>query len=473
MVHLLDAERSRRKSFTKHPRYLSRGPGNGASSLALSRPEGARFTAGLTGDLGLVRRFRIVRALAQRLWIIPSLGVLAGIALSLVTIAIDRRNENGLLAQSIVGNGADAQSMLTTIATAVVTLTSVVLTVTLVAVQLAMGQFSPRIVRALLDDRGDQFAIAVFGATFTFAIFSLRAVDTGPGGEAVPGLTVLTALALAVASSIALFVFVNHAGQQLRVGALVDLVGDELRDQLERRFPRAPVRPEDASVLLSYRPGNIIHYDRDGLVAEARRAGCTLELVPMMGDFVTRGAPLVRVEGDGSHLDRERVRGLIVLDNERTHRDDPAYGFRKLVDVAQRALGTSSNDATTAVQVVNRLHDCLRGIANRPIPNGHIRDEDDELRLIERVLDWDGYVRLAFDEIRLAAGGYPQVTRRLEAALDDLKTVAPRERQAALDRQLRLLASGVGRSLEDEDDRRAALVADQQGIGSGADIATR
>jgi len=77
------------------------------------------------------------------------------------------------------------------------------------------------------------------------------------------------------------------------------------------------------------------------------------------------------------------------------------------------------------------------------------------------------------NRIRLAAGGYPQVTRRLEAALDDLKTVAPRERQAALDRQLRLLASGVGRSLEDEDDRRAALVADQQGIGSGADIATR
>ena len=110
-------------------------------------------------------------------------------------------------------------------------------------------------------------------------------------------------------------------------------------------------------------------------------------------------------------------------------------------------------------------------IAGRPFPNGHIRDQDDELRLIERVLDWDGYVRLAFDEIRLAAGGYPQVTRRLEAALADLKTVAPAERQPALDRQLRLLAAGVARAFEDEDDRRAALVADQQGIGSGTDVA--
>jgi uncharacterized membrane protein len=416
-----------------------------------------------------MRRYRIVRALAQRLWIIPTLGVVAGIVLSLVTVAIDRRNENGLLSQSIVGNPTDAQSILTTIATAVVTLTSVVLTVTLVAVQLAMGQFSPRIVRALLDDRGDQFAIAVFGATFTFAIFSLRAIDTGPGGTPVPGLTVLTALALAVASGLALLFFVNHAGHQLRVAGLVDLVGDELRSELDQRFPPAPAPREDASLVLSRDAGNIVHCDRDALVAEARRAGCTLELVPMMGDFVVRGAPLVRVQGNGARLDRERVRYLIALEDERTHRGDPAYGFRKLVDVAQRALGTAANDATTAVQVINRLHDCLRGIANRPFPNGHLRDEDDELRLIERVLDWDGYVRLAFDEIRLAAGGYPQVTRRLEAALSDLKTVAPPERQPAIDRQLRLLADAVTRELDD-DDRDAALVPDAQGIGSGADV---
>jgi uncharacterized membrane protein len=212
-----------------------------------------------------MRRFRIVHALAQRLSIIPSLGVVVGIVLSLATIAIDRPNENGLLSQSIVGNAPDAQSILTTIATAVLTLTSMVLTVTLVAVQLAMGQFLTAIVRSLLDDRGDQLAIAIFGATLTFAIFSLRAIDNR-----------VTALALAAASASAVFVFVHHAGQQLRVGALVDLVGDELRGHLDQRFPAAPAPREDASLLLSRRAGKVIHCDRDALVAEARRAGCTL-----------------------------------------------------------------------------------------------------------------------------------------------------------------------------------------------------
>jgi hypothetical protein len=57
------------------------------------------------------------------------------------------------------------------------------------------------------------------------------------------------------------------------------------------------------------------------------------------------------------------------------------------------------------------------------------------------------------------------VTRRLEAALADLKILAPTERQPALYRQLNLLARGVARALDHEEDRRAAPVADAQGIG--------
>jgi uncharacterized membrane protein len=175
---------------------------------------------------------------------------------------------------------------------------------------------------------------------------------------------------LAIASGVALFFFISHAGYRLRVAGLVDLVGDELRKELARRYP-APVPPSgrsDPSVVAADRSGNVIYIDEQALVATAHRAGCVLVLVPMMGDFVVAGAPLFRIHGDPSRLDRKRARSLVRLGDERTHRDDPAYGFRKLVDVAQRSLGTAQNDATTAVQVINRLHDCLRHLAPRPFP---------------------------------------------------------------------------------------------------------
>ena len=333
-----------------------------------------------------------------------------------------------------------------------------------------MGQFSPRIVRALLDDRGDQFAIAVFGATFTFALFSLRAVDTGPGGEAVPGVTVLDRTRARDGQRVRALPFVHHAGQQLRVGALVDLVGDELRGQLERRYP-APGRAARGRVgaaVATRRQRDPL--DRDALVAEARRAGCTLELVPMMGDFVIpRRAARPRPGRRRAARPRARRR-LVALDDERTHARRPCVRVpqarrRRPARARHRVERRDHGRAG-----VNRLHDCLRQIAARPFPNGHVRDDDGELRLIERVLDWDGYVRLAFDEIRLAAGGYPQVTRRLKAALADLKAVAPPERKPPLDRQLRLLEARRRARSRAEDDLRAALVADAQGIGSGADI---
>jgi uncharacterized membrane protein len=414
--------------------------------------------------------FRTRHALSRRLWVIPLLGIVAGAALSVVTVAIDRHLHATLVPQRLVGSPSDATAILSTIATAVVTLTSIVLTITLVAIQLAMGQFSPRIVRALLDDRGNQVAVALFGGTFTFAIFSLRAVGTAPGADPTPGVTVVTAFALVAASAAALVMFVHHAAQQLRVGGLIDLVGDELRTQLDNRYRPAERRAPNRSVITSNAAGNLIHVDDGGLVELARRADCALELLPMMGDFLMRGSPLVRIHGDAGRLDARAIRSRVVLDDERTHDDDPAYGFRKLVDVAQRALGTSSNDATSAVQVVNRLHDCLRQIADRPLPSGVHRDRTGAVRLTVRTLTWDGYVRLAFDEIRLAGAGYPQVTRRICAAIQDLKTVAPDHRHAALDRQLRLLAAGVRRALDDEEDVRAALVPDAQGLGSGADV---
>ncbi len=89
-------------------------------------------------------------------------------------------------------------------------------------------------------------------------------------------------------------------------------------------------------------------------------------------------------------------------------------------------------------------------------------------------MSWEGYVRLAFDEIRLAGAASPQMSRRMRAALEDLKTIAPPERHPPLNRQLALLTAAVTRGYEDEDDLRAALTADQQGIGSGSDLdATR
>ena len=178
---------------------------------------------------------------------------------------------------------------------------------------------------------------------------------------------------------------------------------------------------------------------------------------------------LFRVHGEPIDLDEPRVVGSVVLGLERTLDEDIAYGIRLLVDIAERSLSDSPyQDPTTAVQAIDRLHDCLHQLVIRPLPDGVHRDADGAVRLLVPVMDWEAYVHLAFDELRLVGAASLQVTRRLQAALLDLLSVASAERTPAIEQQLALLAAAVEERVPDRRDVAMALEADRQGLGAAA-----
>ena len=121
-----------------------------------------------------------------------------------------------------------------------VTLTALVLTITMVVVQLAMGQFTPRVLRTILRDRPSQVAIGVFVATFAHAMLVMREVQAPTPGDPegyVPGLAIVVAYVLVIVSILVLVGYVHHIGQSLRVASLIESVGTESREVLERLYP--------------------------------------------------------------------------------------------------------------------------------------------------------------------------------------------------------------------------------------------
>ncbi len=419
-------------------------------------------------------RWRILIHLRASLWFVPVLCVLAGIGISIGTIALDRAFDYHAVPRSLVGGPDEATSILSTVAASMVSLTALVLTITMVVVQLAMGQFSPRIVQRILRDKPSQLAIGLFVATFVHAILAVREVTSnGDGTGHVPGIAVLTAFVLVLASIAVLVVYVQHIGQALRVSALIELVGSDTRDLLNRVYPDKgePLsdRPGETRTIRAAKSGVVAAIGVTELVEEARRCGCSLELIPALGEFVPADAPLFCVHGEPGKLDEDRLRGSLILKLEPTLDEDVAYGIRMLVDIAERSLADSPfQDPTTAVQALDRVHDILRQLVRRPFPDGRHRDVDGELRLSVRTMSWEAYVLLATVEIRLAGAGSPQVTRRLEAVLRDLRSIAPPERVTVLDQQLDLLAATVESAVDDPRDRRLALAEDREGLGAAA-----
>jgi uncharacterized membrane protein len=116
-----------------------------------------------------------------------------------------------------------------------------------------------------------------------------------------------------------------------------------------------------------------------------------------------------------------------------------------LVDVAERAVAESPFlDPTTAVQAIDRLHDCLRQLAPRPFPPGEVHDSHGTIRLRYPIVTWDDYVHLAFDELVRAGRESPPVAHRIRTALLDLRSIAPADRVAVLDDVFRALVSDRG-----------------------------
>lgn len=402
-------------------------------------------------------------------WFLTTLCVLVAVAVAVGLIHLDEatREPSGL---AFTGDAGEARQVLSTIASAMLTFTGLVFSTTMVVLTLTSGQFSPRVLRTFLRDRRIQLSLGVFVGTFVFALVALREVR-GSGGEGdafVPGLTVTAAFAL-VAVSVGMFVqYLHHIAQSVRVVTIIDRIGREASAAIDRLYPEdagpdredprpaaerfvsGPTRP-----LRAPQTGVVTAVRSDKLVAYAAEADCVLELVPSIGEFVIQGQPLLRVRGHGRLADR-LVIGCVTLEQERDARQDVAFGFRQLVDIAERALSPGVNDPTTATQCVDHVHALLYRLATRPFPSGAHVDGGGVVRLIQPAWSWADYVGLACDEVRHWGAGSLQVHRRLRAMLTDLMTVVDEGRRPPLERQLALLHARMQQDLP-ESEHAAAL----------------
>ncbi len=429
----------------------------------------------------------VLDQLRSQMWFIPGVFVVGALLAALLVVPLDRLADQALgvrLSSIVFAGGPDsARLVLSTIAAAMLTFTGLVYSVTMLVLQLASSQLSPRVMRTFLRDRVTQSVLGLFIATFLYALLVLREIRSPPNDAAfVPAIAVTLVYVLLVASVIAFVFYIHHMAEAMRAAHVLRSVADETRDAIHRLYPEGigeeptwpvPVlatRPPDTVVDLERGPGVIIAIDGEAVVRFAQDHSVTVELPHLVGDFVPSGAPLARIWRKRSmpadeDLPTDALSRAIQIGGERSMTQDAAFGFRQIVDIAERALSPGTNDPTTAVQALDELHDLLRRLAEREFPSPiRVADDGSPLLRLPRP-DWPDYVALALDEIRQYGAGSLQIARRLRYLLLDLKALAPAHRQWALDRQIRLLDAAIAARYDSSDDRRSAAEPSPSGMG--------
>ena len=392
-----------------------------------------------TPELRKLQPAAVTESLRQSLVAIPALCLVLGVVLSELTIRVDRSGVRAWLPDSYETTSASGRVILGAIATGMITVVTLVLTLTLVAIQLAAGQLSPRTIANFLGDRFQQATVGVALGTATFSLLALRAVRIGGEGDAVshPNLTVLVAVGLTLTGLVMLVLSVDRTASRLAVGtlltdlaeetcALVDAkYGHDRRSGLEVERPgqlvgASPDEPwENTSPVSTDRPGWIQYIDEDGLLSAQPRGSRTRIRHPV-GTFVFAGMALVEV--DTADLDDDTaaaLRAAIVVGDQRTLQQDVGFGLVRLTDIGLRALSPGVNDPNTAREVVLRLGQVILQLQRHQLPGGE-RREDDKALLRIAAPTHDDFATEAFQQISDAARDDRATLRTLRTTLDTI-----------------------------------------------------
>lgn len=410
--------------------------------------------------------------LRQSLFVVPALMVAGSVVASQVALEIDQRLDDDKLPGFLVTTVDSARSLLSAIAGGTISAAAVVFSLTLVAVQLASSQFSPRTLGTFLGDRFQQVVIGLVLGSFGYSLLVLREVR-GPlvedGGAVVPGFSVSVAVLLAMASLVALIASINHTAQALRVESVVGRITGETIEVVKQRFDAGP-RVERAIDEGLEEPVEVsaIHVaaPRSGWVQQiglrsmimAVPAGSTLHIGIAVGDHVLAGSPLVHVSPQPSDLDtvRSKLLGAAVVGDRRTLQQDVSFGLVQLEDVALRALSPGVNDPNTAIDVIARIGEVLVEILSME-PPWRAAEIDDRQVFRPAEPSLDDYVAMGLGQIRHFARGQPSVILALVRTITAVDTELRRRRDdgncAGLRRELghlraevRHLPSGHARS---------------------------
>jgi uncharacterized membrane protein len=412
--------------------------------------------------------------IAASLWFVPAIFAAASIAAANLTIWLDARVDAPVgVRLDLVSNADTAATFAGAIAAATLAFVAVVFGTTLVAIQLAASQYSPRTVRIFIRSRVTRVTLGLFLATFVFSLIVLisNRGSVASAKQFAPVVSMATLLALSVATVFGFVAYLHSVVRLMRVQYLLEAIAAESRQAIEENFPPAsayvdaePPRQDPAPRRLRHagRPGVITATDLHGLVELCRQKDCWLELTVGVGEYLGHGTPVALVHG-GDLADRDVTR-LFLIRGERTFVQDPAFGFRQLVDIAIRALSPAVNDPTTGVQAIDRIGDLLAITGNLPDPTGLQVDTSGQVRVKRRTRNFDALLVLALTEIIRYGADAPQVVRRLYGMLEELESALPAERQPALAGQRSLLQAAVGAALP-APFASVASVADRNGLG--------
>ncbi len=402
---------------------------------------------------------RLLDTTRQSLWFIPTLWAIGGTVAAFGLVAIDAATPDFAAQYPLVfGGGPEgARGLLSSIAGSMITVAGVIFSITIVALQLASSQYSPRVLRNFMRDRPSQIVLGSYIGTFVYSLLVLRTIrSVQEGGTSfVPAIAVTGAIVLALVAIGMLVYYIHHIATRIQATHITEDVARETIEQIEREASDAApggstAAPEEEprAVLVARRSGYLQYVKIDELKRLAERYRIVIVVRSAPGDWIQQYTPLFSIWGGepSDELD-DQLQGHITVGAERVIHQDPGFGVRQLVDIGLKGLSPGINDPTTTVNVIHHLTEVLVTAGRASLPAADHADDEGNLRLVLPRADFEELVATAFVEMIHFGASIPSITGALTAAFDSIETAVPAHHRAPIERMRAMLRSSAAESV--------------------------
>ena len=375
-------------------------------------------------------------------WFVPVMIIGLAVLLSLSLVSLDNSlnlSQEGWIKFFIVNSSDAARSILSTISGAMIGVAGTVFSITLVALTLASSQFGPRLIKNFMYVRLNQVVLGSYIATYLYCLLVLNAIKDINGYTFIPSISILIAMLAAIVNIVLLIIFIHQIATSIQADKVISDISDLISKQVESLFPEKMGDKlkekkdidEDAAIseyhksisIKSPSSGYLQYIDSEALLSLVENNDSLFKLKHRPGSFLVKDGEIgvIYTKVDWEEESINELLSQFVFGKTRTSQQDLEYSIHQMVEIASRALSPGVNDPYTAIACINNLTATMCKLAQAEFPSKYRVDEDGELRVIADVLDFEGVLDAAFNQIRQFSVGSTSVIIRLVEALNTIQ----------------------------------------------------
>jgi uncharacterized membrane protein len=303
--------------------------------------------------------------------VVPGAAIVFFLVLAVVTFTLDQStapwltNTRNRLDDLFLAEEATAETLLSTLAGGMITMTSITFSLLLLAVQHSASSLTTQVLDQFIRRRLNQLA---FGTFVGVSLYTLVTLATNTSGIR-PIFSALTALVLTCVALVLLIALLYATLNQMRANRIIEAIHDLALDAREQQHALLSHTRRDG-ILPHAAVTRLVRSRNNGYVADVNvtplrkvirdRSDLEVELMVCIGTYVCYRDVVAEVrapDDDTADALEEAVLRALDLERQRKMRMDPAYGVTQLATIGWTSASSAHSNPSPALSCLRNLRD--------------------------------------------------------------------------------------------------------------------